>query len=53
MNIRKKTQQDMGLQPYTIAISKENYNTLEKLRMEGNFPSRNDLITALIKGAEK
>lgn len=34
---------------YTISLSRETYNTLERMRIDGNFPDRDTLIKEMIK----
>ena len=49
--LKKKTQQS---QPsFAIVLSTENYQRIEKLRIEGGFPDRDALITALLNQLEE
>lgn len=51
MNILKKQKQT---QPsFAIVLSTENYQRIEKLRIEGGFPSRDDTIKALLDHLEE
>jgi len=54
--LKKKTQQTPQRQPfecYTITLSGENYKAIEKLRIEGNFPDRDAVLTALLNEVNK
>lgn len=52
-NIIKKKTQRQPYPCYTITLSGENFRAIEKLRVEGNFPDRDAVITALINEVDK